>query len=58
MDRLWLEIGRTVRAAIKSWPSTFRLILLMVVAATIGMLLLRVGNRQYSTITYVNGQQA
>lgn len=44
MDRLWLEIGRTVRAAIKSWPSTFRLILLMVVAATIGMLLLRVGN--------------
>ena len=32
---MFRELGRTVRAAIKGWPSTIRLVTLMVVAATI-----------------------
>lgn len=32
---MWQEIGRTVRAALKGWPTTFRLVILMTVAAVI-----------------------
>lgn len=35
MKRMDREIGRTVRAALKGWPATLRLISMMVVAATI-----------------------
>jgi hypothetical protein len=34
------EIGRTVRAAIKGWPETIRLCVLLVVAATAGALII------------------
>lgn len=35
MKSLYTEVGRTVRAAIKGWHPTLRLVVLMVVAAAI-----------------------
>lgn len=35
MTTLWTELGRTVRYAIKEWPATIRLVVIMVAVATI-----------------------
>ncbi len=39
MATMWREIGRTVRAAIREWPATLRLISLMTAATVIWLIL-------------------
>ena len=46
--RLIVEVGRTVRIAMKSWPQTVRLCLLLAVAAAAAALLITMSRLTYT----------